>query len=360
MKKVIFWSSSIVTLIVLTMGSYADRELDGGNGLLGYASSVVETVKNLFKGESMPQTSPTSPTSPTTPSPRLIESKIQALADAYQKEIDTLLEDFSMKINNEILDGAGFKKAEANIPLFVKRMTGYKFCGRLCAAMAHDKIKSTNRAEEMLAPLIQEYIADPCAQEEAVVTATLNDFLTRLQEIDNQYKAGLSELMDEGNFRMDSLELSDKLLVENTAKIDQKIRAYAEEKAWGILGSALEIAFAKSTYTAIKPLLMKVASKLAMSAGVTLTLGMADGPLPVGDIFGGIFATGMTAWTGYDIYKVTLKLPGILNDEMEQMISNFKNTLRTETLQKANSIIDECTRGFEASKKECLAVLKQE
>jgi predicted DCC family thiol-disulfide oxidoreductase YuxK len=65
----------------------------------------------------------------------------------------------------------------------------------------------------------------------------------------------------------------------------------------------------------------------------------ADGPIPIGDIFGAVIAAGGTIWTAWDIYDVSYIMPKKLSDELYNGIAQMKTTLLAETRRIAEELV---------------------
>ena len=373
MKKTIFWSSTILTLVVLTMGTFTGSGRNGTNDILKPFSSVIAFLKGVTGGQNKKDTE--------------IDKQKGKIAEEFEREIKKqeklererkrkeilsgfkvietsysiknkkILLDFETKVLS-ILNSNTFNQAKVNIPFFVKYVTSYKFSGKLIAAMAYDKIKDTQVAEEMLDPLMEKFFIAPCKQGEAAIIQVMNDTLVQLKENDNEHKAGLVKLMETEDFKLDNiLDISDRLLLEDKFNIEQDIRDYAKHKAWNTLGCALEIVFIRSTYSVIKKATVALVGKLATSWGTAGIFAVCDGPIPIGDIIGAVVAAGGTLWTIKDLYDIQKTLPDELQTSMKQKLDEIQEQLKTESLEKLNNIVEECTNDFNACQQKCIDIL---
>ena len=110
------------------------------------------------------------------------------------------------------------------------------------------------------------------------------------------------------------------------------------------VGTGLEVLFIRSSIAAISKLAAGVVSRLSATAASS-TLIVADGPLPIGDIIFGGLAIGSLAWTTYDIYKISTKLPRELTNTTRELIDQCEKDTRQEALTRARAIVQLCDQG---------------
>ena len=85
-----------------------------------------------------------------------------------------------------------------------------------------------------------------------------------------------------------------------------------------------------------------LAGRLAASVAAGGTCAAADGPFPIGDCIGGVVAIGGTAWTAYDLYRVTKTLPSEMQNYMTSMIDNYQRDIKHKALERAKAVLQLC------------------
>ena len=74
-----------------------------------------------------------------------------------------------------------------------------------------------------------------------------------------------------------------------------------------------------------------------MTAGIGAAA--VDGPLPVGDIIGGVAVLGCTAWTAVDVYRATKVLPARLADALNKATRDCERQCRDEVRKAGEQMI---------------------
>lgn len=269
---------------------------------------------------------------------------IKGMLDDYRSKNLLLLGEFEQSL--EQTGNTGFSKAKANVGPFVSSVTKFTYCSKLCYAMAKDKYSNTGTAMDMLAPSIASMIVAPCEEGQAEVINALNDFLLKVQENDTQFKAGLASLLNKENFTVHELGLREDFLKKNITLME-KVQDFAMEQMAAAAGTAIEIVFIKATYKCISSATSAIAGRITASAVAGGTCAAADGPLPIGDIIGGVLAVGGMGWTAYDLYNVTKKLPSQMETYMLAMIDSYQRDSRRLALERAREIIQLCAESSE-------------
>ena len=142
-----------------------------------------------------------------------IEQTIKLMLEDYKVRNQELFKKFEEQL---VTTGSSeFDKARENVKPFVGKVTEFKYCSKLCYAMAKDKLKGGNLALDMLAPDIASMVVIPCEEGQSNVINVLNDYLLKLQENDTQFKAGLADLLNKENFSVWDLGLREDFLESN-------------------------------------------------------------------------------------------------------------------------------------------------
>ena len=272
---------------------------------------------------------------------RLIHDRISQMQEEYRHQNDVLFAQFGRQLANA--GDRGFGRARANIDAFADRVTGMYYCAKLCACLAKDKVSGGSSAMELLAPEISSYIVRPCLEGQAEILDALNNFLLCLQENDNQFRSGLSKLLDEENFTIEDLGLRGDFL-KQVMVLEQRIQELALEKTLVAAGVGIEAVFIRSTCQAIARVLATVVGRLAGTAVVSGTCVAADGPLPVCDVIGATIAIGGFIWSGYDLYKIRCKLRPQLREHIAGMIDEQQREARRKALEHAGEVLQLCNR----------------
>ena len=268
-----------------------------------------------------------------------IKETIRQMLEEYKIRNQELFEELKRKLNSA--GDSDFNKAKANINPFVEDVTSFTYCSKLCYAIAKDNIFDTKTAMDMIAPRISSMVVRPCEEGQLKVISTLNDSLLKLQENDTQFKAGLASLLEKENFSVLDLGLRDDFLNRNM-ELAGKMESFAMNKMFLAAGVAIDAILIKSTYKMICTATAAIVKRLAGSLAAGGACAVADGPLPIGDILGGVITIGGTAWTAYDIYNVTKTLPDEMRTYMTSMVNGYERDIRLKALERAEEVLLLC------------------
>lgn len=248
---------------------------------------------------------------------------------------------------------AHFKAAEEGAQFIASRegLCGFKASASLAYKMAYDKVKNTKRAEEAISPIVQSRIVNPIEKAINVYSDWTVEFRKELQMEEQAFSLDLALRSQKFNEDISVFKAIDASKVSGSIdKLISDIREHARDSSFAVIGTAVEVAFIKSSYMAIKAIVIKVAtvalSSVATKMGTTVTSAtvsaVADGPLPIGDLIGGVITIAGLTWTAYDIYKVTKTMPDEMERKvMEAVAASKKALMRTgdenlETAKKAS------------------------
>ena len=269
----------------------------------------------------------------------------------YRKDVAALVEQYRKEL--PLADGEKeFQKAEDGAKFLASKegLCGYKALASLAYKMADDKIKHTKRVEEALEPLVASHFKEPINNSIIVYEKWMEKFdaalIAETQVFNTDIVSQTSKFIDE----LSVLSIPEaKALDKSLEEFRDKMRDLAKTSISAGIGTVVEVALIKMSYVAIKKLVVKIAmascapiaKKMAGSVAVAGASAVVDGPLPFGDIAGGIVAIGGAIWTGRDIYKVTKSMP----EELKQSLLTAIHDARQGLLDKAE---ENLKRGSEA------------
>lgn len=186
---------------------------------------------------------------------------------------------------------------EANnaVPKVARRICKPKRLAKLCWYMAVDKIRKSNKAERYLQRQLRP-VTNAC------------------QKIANVY----------------GIQADDSNAAKNVKNLGWY---YIFSSGSAVSGLALEAVFLKSTLQSLSRVLAAVVTKMSTSVAAGGACAAADGPLPIGDIFGVVMAAGGTAWGLYDLWKIRKTLPSELRAVLYASIEDYHKACREEVMR---------------------------
>ena len=249
------------------------------------------------------------------------KQKIQKLHTENNEANQKLFEEFKRNLQN-----AGepeFARARANVGATVNSFCKFKPCVQLTYAMARDKIKKTHEAQDMINSIVGNKIVKPCAAGGAAIQDLTANFIHRLQENDNRFKAACADELQNFSQGSDDYTAAQNF-VNDITEFNRQLNNYLVSSSFTAIGTAVEIIFIRQLIASLGRLLGPIAAKAAGSAAAPLL----DGPLPIMDII----AVGGAAWCAYDIYQVLKVMPQNLRNSLHTAIANYSRRARAEAL----------------------------
>ena len=220
--------------------------------------------------------------------------------------------------------------------------------------MGYDKIKGTSRTEEAIRPVLQEHLVTPLSE----AIATYATALERYQETLIRERGALHRDLMAACKELEALTqgldaLSPEALSRAEAAIgdmEGQFREIAEETALMSVAVPAEVLLIKTTAQAftqlfvgfLRPLFAKAIARLGTSAVAAGTSSLVDGPLPFGEIVGAAIFVGGSAWTGWDIYRITKAMPETIRNNMHATIDNVRDDLITTAQKRARELAEAC------------------
>lgn len=268
-----------------------------------------------------------------------VAKKINEQTQRYQKKNQELLAEFESKL--PAIGEAAFQTADNNVENFVKKSTKFTFCSKLIYRMLKDKCTRKETVSQLLNPLIQENFSQPLAEAQTAVQDELQNFMLKIQENDNQYRAGLAELTASEVFQKSDFA-ADRALVTQLNNLNSELTRFAAVKMAAAVSAGLELVFIRATLSSLRSIGMRITARMAASAGIAGAAAICDGPLPIGDAIGAVILVGGTAWTIYDVVKAAYKLPKELRISLHNMIADYRKNIQEEALKQARSLVERC------------------
>ena len=261
--------------------------------------------------------------------------QVNQLTRDYQNDCDQLLTQFMNCLESNV--NPDFQKAKDAIQDVTDELCGLGTCVSFSYKAAKDKIKGTNDFDEAYMGIVNQPIVQPCLHANAVATEMLQTLNQQLMERHTQYAVDLAFACGDNSYQVptpDVLRLQECI---NT--VADSARSLQQQKAISIIvGLTLETIFIRSTCTALVKLFAVPVAKITGSLSIGGICAVADGPIPVMDIVGGVITIGGLAWTAYDIYDVTCIMPETRKNELGTGIDETQIRLLEDSKSKAKEL----------------------
>lgn len=263
--------------------------------------------------------------------------QIDDLQIAYDADCAKLLNEFQSEVARRV--SPDFTKAHNSVSAAVDRLCGFGTCVKLCYKAAKDKIIGSHDFKDAYISVLDDPIIQPCIHANAVASDMLQKLHLKLKERHSQYVTDLASVYGK-DMSANNLPAKDLETLQNCiGKLAGKTQKLNLNTILAGAGVSFEAIFIYQTYKCIIKLFVKPAAKICSSTGTAGICAAADGPLPFGDIVGGVVTIGGLVWTAWDVYEVTCLIPKELKSELKNGVDMTKNCLLKESRSRAYELV---------------------
>ena len=226
----------------------------------------------------------------------------------------------------ESVAASEFGAVRDGIPAVVEKFGTFSRCKELVVTLVKDKMDDGNRTEESIRRDLEADYYRGLYKARDGVNECLVSFLRNAE-------AARQAFMEDLEVELDSVTLPGDdayraMLTDCGERIEKSKRDLAEGQITAAISVAIEAACIRFTVATVARILGKAAARMAGSAAAGVGAAAVDGPLPIGDIIGGILVIGSAAWTAYDVWQATETLPA----EMKKTLRSVADDCEAQTL----------------------------
>jgi len=263
--------------------------------------------------------------------------KVAQLKADYIATLDRHYATFLSDVESDA--SARFGEVRDGIPGVVSKFGAFSRCKDLLVTLVKDKISNGNRTEQSIKRDLEADFYRGLYDARDKVNAHL---ATSLRNAEAERKSFQRELEVE----LDSIELPGDeafkgLLTDGGDRIEKSKRDLLEGLIAATISTAFEAACIQFTVNTISRLLGRAAARMAGSAVVGTGAALVDGPLPIGDIIGGVMVVGSTAWSVRDVYRAAKTLPTELNKTLRPVVNDCESQTVGEIKATGKAIYEE-------------------
>ena len=230
-----------------------------------------------------------------------------------------------------------FSQARKNVRKTAKNFSKFKVCGKLTYKMAKDRIRKTNDTRAAICSVVGPNIIRPCQEGHAEMMNALRNYnyLPTLQENDNRYRAKLAQALKDVPADVKQSEARNEFLNKTIVQFERQVGEMAISQVTTAVGAVIEVVLIKETVKLVTKVGARAVARIIGSASTGAVCAVADGPLPIGDLFGAVITVGGFAWGAYDIYKICKVLPKKMSSTLHNAINQYEKASREEVLATA-------------------------
>ena len=236
------------------------------------------------------------------------------------------------------IGGAQFCAVRSRIPGVVGKFGTFSRCKELFTTIVTDRLKGGNATGDGIRrDLEADYYRGLYAARDRVYEC-LGSFLRNADAAKDAFKLELEAELDDVELPGD--EVYKSLLEECGNRIEQKKSALNTAQIDAAISVAFEAVCIRQTVATVARILGKAAARQAGTMAAGAGAAVVDGPLPVGDIIGGVAVLGCTAWSVWDVYKATKVLPAELRATLESATADCERHTIAEVKKTGASIYE--------------------
>lgn len=270
-------------------------------------------------------------------SPGELRRQFDRLQADYDADCEQLLRDFTKRLETE--SAGEFSCAKRAVPDVVNHLCRVKCSAKLCYKLAKDKVTGSSDFTDAYLAILDEPVIQPCLRANHIAGDLLQALELRLRERHAKYNVDAAFLCGENNSGVELPRADLTELRKSLSAFIGKCQTLHLTQAGATVGTAFELLFIRQSCSMIGKLFAKPAARIGSSLGVGALCAAADGPVPVGDIVGGVLAVGGIAWTAWDIYLVVKVMPRELTAELDKGIAAAEKTLQEESRGLAENLV---------------------
>jgi len=261
---------------------------------------------------------------------------VDGLRKEYEAEVGRIHSAFLANVDSTA--NAEFGRVRAGIPDVVKQFGAMSRCADLVKTVALDKWRGGDRTEKSVRQDLEiSYYSGLYAARDSVAEC-LKDLTSNLENARRSFAIQLKEELASGELPGDGEYRA--MLEECGERIENSKHNLVVGQIAAGISVAIEAICIRQTVAVVSSLLGKAAARQVGTMAAGATAAVADGPLPVGDIVGGVAVLGCTAWTGWDIYKATKSLPAELAKTLVSVTHDSEKQCREEVLSAGERLMD--------------------
>ena len=233
-----------------------------------------------------------------------------------------------------------FGRVRAGISGVVAKFGTFSRCKDLFKTIVVDRIKGGDRTGASIKSDLEADFYRGLYEARDRVHECLGSFLRNAESEREAFKVGLEAELDSAALPGDDAYKA--LLEECGERIEQKKGALKWGQIDAGIACVIEAVCIRQTVAAAARVLGNAAARQAGTMVAGGTAAVADGPLPVGDIIGGLAIVGCTAWSAWDIYKAAKVLP----EELRSTLETVTRDCERQTLDEVKNAGETIYRAF--------------
>ena len=251
--------------------------------------------------------------------------RIENIRAEYKAGVDRIYRAFLAEVDS--VASKGFGRTRAVIPEVVETFDSVTHCGSLVKAMVSDSLFGGDSVDGIMQQdLVQFYDRLYAARDG--VSGCVRRLAASLAEANREFASKIGAEIEAAESAGD--EAYKALLVKCDEDVNRSILDLTTGQVVAGVSVAVEAVCIRETVAAVAKILGGIAARQAGTMAASAGAAAVDGPLPFGDIVGGVATLGCTAWTAWDVYQATKVLPEKLAETLKSATDDCERQCREE------------------------------
>ena len=301
--------------------------------------SAIGVWRIVESGGSDGDQSPTGHDSAASQEARVAEraKKVALLRADYVAALDRHYATFLSDVESDASERFG--EVRDGIPGVASKFGAFSRCKDLLVTLVKDEISNGNRTEQSINRDLEADFYRGLYDARDKVNAHLVTFVRNAEAERKSFQRELEVELD--SIELPGDEAFKGLLTDGGDRIEKRKRNLLEGQIAATFSALVEAVCIRGTVNTISSVLGSVAARMAGSATVGAGAALADGPLPIMDILGGVLVAGTTAWSAYEVYQATKTLPAELEKTLRSVVDDCEAQTVGEIKKTGRAIYEE-------------------
>lgn len=249
----------------------------------------------------------------------------EMLRTEYNGEVDRLYRDFLSEVDSAVSDGFG--RTRASIPNIVEKFGSVSHCASLVKAMVSDRLFGGDRVDVIMQQDLTPFYSKLYMARDNVLEC-VHRLAANLADANKSFALKLGKELETAETIGD--DEYKRRLQQWAEDVDKGIVDLTSGQLVAGISVAVEAVCVRETVATVAKLLGGIAMRQAGTMAASAGAAAVDGPLPVGDIIGGVATVGCTLWSGWDIYQAAKVLPEKLAETLRSTTDDCERQCREE------------------------------
>ena len=261
----------------------------------------------------------------TSTSTKCVNRSDERLRAEYKWNVDRIYQAFLAEVDS--VANKGFGRTRANIPDIVEEFGSMSHCAALVKAMVSDRLFGGKRVDGIMQQDLAPFY-DKLYTARDDVTACVRRLTDNLVVANRAFAHKLGKELEVAEANGD--EAYKAVLEQCAENVEKRICDLTSGQLVAGIAVAVEAVCIRETVATVAKLLGGIAARQAGTMAASAGAAAVDGPLPVGDIIGGVATVGCTLWSGWDVYQASKVLPMKLAETLRSAADECERQCRDE------------------------------